>query len=105
MFRVHTPGRYLLDAEGNQFVIEDRPYSKEELTGCKSPTHRVQLRDLDTGELQKAIFPGQPIFEEDIPTPIDFDTMTKKDIKELMTDKTFPKNTTKDELIEAYYAR
>ena len=105
MFRVHTPGRYLLDEEGNQFVIEDRPYSQEELTGCKSPTHRVQLRDLDIGALQDAIFPGQPIFKEDIPTPIDFDTMTKKEIMGLMPDKIFPKKATKDDLIEAYYGR
>ncbi len=102
MFKVFTMGRYLLDADKKQFVVEDRPYSREELEGCFSPTHRVQLRDLDTGVLESAIFPGQPIFEAFDP---DFDEMSKKDIKALMPDKIFPKRMTKDELIEVYHGR
>ena len=123
MVKIFTAGHYMI--KGNkQVAIEDRLYKREELIGWSSPSHRVQLKDMDTGIMGKAIFPGQPFVNDNTPvdntpvdnTPVDnpvgtpgvvyskaqLKKMTKKEIKALMPGKMFPNKTTKKLLIEAY---
>jgi len=119
MVKIFTAGHYMI--KGNkQVAIEDRLYEREELIGWSSPSHRVQLKDTDTGIMGKAIFPGQPFVNDNTPvdnTPVDnpvdntpgvvyskaqLKNMTKKEIKALMPGKMFPNKITKKLLIEAY---
>ena len=96
MFRIYTPGRYL-QRNGENMVLEDRPYNLEELEGCSSSHHKVLVKDLSDGS-STVIAPGQPIY-----TGNKNEDLTKAELLELMSDRVFPKKITKAKLLEAYY--
>ena len=75
MYRVQSMGAFLVDKDGNKLKLGDGFYSASDLNGKKSISHRVVIKNTDTGEV-KTLFPGEFI---SIEVPKKKRTRKKKD--------------------------
>ncbi len=63
MYRVQSPGAYLVKDGKQQVIGQEKKYKAEEINGWEGPAARVVVTNMDTGE-HTAYFPGQPIMVE-----------------------------------------
>ena len=76
MYRVQTPGRYLIKGE-DRIAIGDQPLRGEAIDGAYSPVYRVVVTNMESGEV-KSYFPGEKIA---IGETLEFGSMTIKELK------------------------
>ena len=58
MYKIFTPGAYLVKDNEKKLAAVDQLHTAEELSGWKSPAHKILVENRETGE-KRTWFPGE----------------------------------------------